>query len=175
MRIRGVLVSFGACLATAALVVTPASASNSWIHDGFYSQSGFGAGYSYAGLIVAANGTKVLGGQSGTGVACTASPSFIALDPNELNGDSVISVRVPHALTISAAGTFSYSGNVTLSAEDTQSTMSFTEPITIKGHFLKVHVIAHKTVAAIIDFYAPAICESATPRTFRDQWDVTDK
>ena len=92
-----------------------------------------------------------------------------------MNADSVISVRVPHALTISAAGTFSFSGDVTLSAEDTQTTMTCTEPVTISGHFLKVHVVAHKTVAAIINFDAPATCESATPRTFHDQWDVTDK
>jgi hypothetical protein len=155
--------------------VLASASANSAIHDGYYSRHGFGAGYSYVGLMVGDDGHVLLGGQRGSGVACTVSAALTAQDPNEFTSITVISIFLPRNLPISANGTFSFSGNVTLTPEDTQTSMSFVEPITLTGHFKLGTVKAFHGVAVTGTFSSPAICEPQTPTTYADEWVVNDK
>jgi hypothetical protein len=152
-----------------------ASAGPSPIHNGYYAPHGFGPGYSYVGLFVADNGRLLVGGLKGSGAACTVAPSLEAQDQNEFTPDTVISIHIPKNLPISANGSFSFSGDVTLTPEETQTSMSFTEPISISGTFTHAKVVANKTIAVRGHFSAPDICESATPTTYADPWAINDK
>lgn len=65
------------------------------------------------------------------GVSCyTGSTPTDGLPAND-----EVTIRAPHALTLSASGSFSFSGPVTLTPEDSQTESSFTTTFTIKGHF----------------------------------------
>jgi hypothetical protein len=159
-------------MAMAGAGVAPAGASptKSTIHDGFYSSQA-GSGRADVELTVVGNGTKVLMGLKEGGVSCTESPSFIALDPNELSSLGFIVVRLP-TLAISPSGAFSFNGDVTLTPVETGATMTFSNlPVTLSGHFIKGKIVNHKTIAVVGTFSAPDICVAGTPRTFSDQWD----
>jgi hypothetical protein len=119
---------------------------------------------------VVGNGTRILGGLKGSGEVCTASPAFIALDPNELTVISTIQIKLATSIPISPNGSFSFSGNVTLSPEQTQTTMTFSQPITLKGRFYRGTVIAKRTTAVTGALSAPSICETATPVHFSTKW-----
>jgi hypothetical protein len=175
MKLRKGKSMFGLCLALACSGGALASAGTSSIHNGYYAPHGFGPGYSFVGLIVAGNGRLLVGGLQGSGAACTVAPSLEAQDPNEFTPDTVISIHIPRNVPIAANGSFSFSGNVTLTPEETQTTMSFTEPLTLSGTFTHAKVVAHKTIAVRGHFSAPDICEAATPTTYADPWAITDK
>lgn len=53
--------------------------------------------------------------------------------------------------------------------------MSFTEPITLTGHFKLGTVAVNKGVAVTGTFSSPAICEPQTPTTYADEWVNTDQ
>jgi hypothetical protein len=176
MRTRRFLFSIAILTAFAGAGVAPAAASptKSWIHDGYYSAlaSTEGAGNSYVVLWVGGNGTRLLGGQKGGFyLTCTVSPALIALDPNELVANlSKPVIALPRSIAISPSGAFSYKGDVTLYPYDTGTTMTFSLPITLSGHFIKGKIVADKTTAVVVRISAPEICEAATPTTFSDQW-----
>lgn len=87
------------------------------------------------GLVVIDGGTKLRGGPvAGSGVACYTG----ANPPEGLPSNTVIVVRVPHDLPISADGSFSFSGPVTLklTPEETgYEEVTFKTTYTIKGRF----------------------------------------
>ena len=145
-----------------------AGASGSTVHDGIYSMNGFDAGYSYATLKVVGNGTKIAADTGrNSAVACTNSPSLASQDPS-LTSISVVVVELP-TMSISRAGTASYSGNATVNARTTPD-QTFSVPITFKVTFVKGNIVAKKTVAAIVTFSSSAACETATPTRFLLKW-----
>jgi hypothetical protein len=92
------------------------------------------------------------------------------LDPNELTVISTIQIKLATSIPISPDGSFSFSGNVTLSPGQTQTTMTFSQPVTLKGRFYRGSVIAKKTTAVTGTLSAPSICETATPGHFSTKW-----
>jgi hypothetical protein len=165
----------GLCITLVCSSGALASAGTSSIHNGYYAPRGFGPGYSYVGLFVADNGRVLVGGLKGSGAACTVAPLLEAQDSAEFTPDTVISIHIPRNLPISANGSFSFSGDVTLTPEETQTSMTFTEPLTLTGTFTRSKVVANKTIAVRGRFLAPDICESATPTTYADPWAINDK
>jgi len=172
MKWRRIFTGLATVLTTGAFFygLSSASAAGAPVHDGLYGKTGFGPGYSAVSLTVSANGTRVVGGIHGVFVHCTASASLIAQDTNELDSSSTLYIYLPSSIPISAGGVFSYSGNVTLSPEATQTTMSFTEPFSLSGHFTKGTVIRNKTVAVIATLNAPDICSPITPSRWSLKW-----
>lgn len=177
MRLRHCIGTLGLAFSLVCVGGVASATGHSAIHNGYYSsyRNALGPGNFFVGLKVGANGHDLIGGMRGSGVSCTVGPSLTAQDPNEFTSITVISIHLPRNLPISASGSFSFSGDVKLTAEDTQTTMSFTEPITLTGHFSLGKVVAHKGIAERGTFSAPAICETQTPATYSDQWDVSDK
>jgi hypothetical protein len=78
-------------------------------------------------LIVANGGRKI----TEAGVSC-----YTGSAPTDgLPADDEVTIRVPHPIAITATGTFSFSGPVTLTPEETQSESTVTTTFTIKGRF----------------------------------------
>jgi hypothetical protein len=90
------------------------------------------------------------------GVACNTGPAptggLPALDE--------VTIKVPKKLPISRSGTFSYSGPVTLSPEDSQTEESFTTTYTIKGRFQRGHI-------AVTGTDSSPICRPGTVTSFK--------
>jgi hypothetical protein len=177
MKLLRVVLSFGVVMTLACGVAASASASPASpakVRDGVYGTdvvppTGGSLEFSVDVLVVD-NGAKALAGMKEGGVACTAGPSFIALDPNELTSITTIQIFLPRAMPITPSGTFSFTGNVTLTPGDTQTSMTFTEPITWTGRFNKGKLVKGKTIAFTGTFSAPDICSPSTPTTYRGIW-----
>lgn len=171
MNVRRVLLSLGVVMTLACGVAVSAAASPAKVRDGVYGTPSLGGSVEFAvDVLVVDNGAKALAGMKQGGIACTAGPSFIALDPNELTTITTIQIFLPRAMPITPSGTFSYTGDVTLTPEDTQTTMTFKEPITWTGRFNKGKLVKGKTIAFSGRFSAPDICSPLTPTTYRGSW-----
>jgi hypothetical protein len=166
-----VLLAMGLCATTLFAGTALASAgTSSAIHDGSYSTNDFGAGSSYLTLIVAGNGRTIVGGSyKKSVVVCTDSTSLGNQDPND-DGNAVVFIALPR-LALSSSGSFSFSGNATGYDTSSNPAATFSLPIKISAHFVKGHIVAKKTTAAIVTFSAPAVCETATPTRFLLKWD----
>ncbi|MHB8491215.1 MAG: hypothetical protein ACYDA6_03230 [Solirubrobacteraceae bacterium] len=106
-------------------------------------------GYSNGGvdLIVAKGGKRI----TLAGLACyTGSTPSGGLPAND-----EVTIRAPHALAISRAGSFSFSGPVTLTPSDTQTERSFTTTFTISGHFQNGKI-------AVVGTDSSPVCEPGT-------------
>jgi hypothetical protein len=173
MRARSALVAVCMMAVLPMMSVTSASAgsSGSVIHDGAYGMNtnGAAAGYSTVALTVVANGRKLLGGRKNSAVDCTVAPSLVNVNQNTLDSITVLTIIIP-TLPISAAGTFSYSGNAQVDAEYNSSIQTFTLPMTISGRIVKGPIVAKRTTAAVVTFSAPAICAAETPTRFLLKW-----
>ena len=130
MRVRLFIstIVIGICGASA----TAALASRPHIRAGLYAPSASETTldhYSNGGVnIIVAKGSKKI---TLAGVSCyTGSAPTGGLPAND-----EVTIRAPHALSISSSGSFSFSGPVTLTPEDSQTESSFTTTFTIKGHF----------------------------------------
>src|ERR1700722_1178870 len=77
------------------------------------------------------------------GVACSSGPAPV----QGIMRETTLTVHIPGTLAISRGGSFSYSGVVTLTAEDTQSGVTATSNVTIKGQFSKGKIVKNKTIA----------------------------
>lgn len=86
-------------------------------------------GYSNGGvdIVVVKGGKKI----TLAGVACYTGTT----PPEGLPANDEVTIRAPRPLAISSTGSFSFSGPVTLTPEETQSETPFTTTFTIKGHF----------------------------------------
>jgi hypothetical protein len=130
MRVRLFIsaIVIGICGASA----TAALASHPHVRAGLYAPSASETTldhYSNGGVnLIVAKGSKKI---TLAGVACyTGSAPTGGLPAND-----EVKIDVPHALPISSSGSFSFSGPVTLTPEDSQTESSFTTTFTIKGHF----------------------------------------
>jgi hypothetical protein len=160
MRVR--LISSAAVLAVTCMVSSQAmAASKLQIRAGLYAPSASETtreGYSNGGvnLEVAKGGKKI----TEAGVSCyTGSAPTGGLPAND-----EVTIRVPHALTISSSGSFSFSGPVTLTPEESQSESSFTTTFTIKGHFQSGKI-------AVVGSDSSPICQPQTITRLRLRYD----
>lgn len=171
MRLRRVFVCALVVSALAWTGVAQASATaSSAIHDGTYSTNELGAGGSYVTLVVADSGRAIVGGSyKKSVVVCTDSTSLGNQDPNN-DGNAVVYIALPR-LAVSSSGSLSFKGNATVYDTSSNPAATFSLPITISAHFVKGHIVAKKTTAAVVTFSAPAVCETATPTRFLLKWD----
>jgi hypothetical protein len=86
--------------------------------------------------------------------------------------DTTLTVHIPGSLTITHSGSFSYSGTVTLTSEDTQSGVSATSAVSIKGQFARGKVVKERTVA-LKGTISASVCAATTPPTFSLVWDTS--
>ena len=94
------------------------------------------------------------------GLACNIGPEPI----ETLSSYDEVTIRLTKHLPISSSGSFSYSGPVTLTPEDTQSEQSYTTTFTIKGRFQKGKIAATGTDSS-------PLCRPGTVTHFRLVYD----
>jgi hypothetical protein len=107
-------------------------------------------------LIVYGKGRKI--SPTTSGLACYTGSK----PPAGVPTDDELSVRFPHTLTINASKRFSFSGPITISAADAQSTQPIHTTLTLKGRFVKGK---HGRFSATGTAFSPA-CQASTPRHF---------
>lgn len=99
------------------------------------------------------------------GIACSSGPAPV----QGIMRETTLTVHIPGTLAISHGGSFSYSGVVTLTAEDTQSGVTATSDVTIKGQFSRGRIVKDKTIA-LKGTISASVCDPATPTTFSLVW-----
>jgi hypothetical protein len=162
---RRLLAATGAAVLLAAASAQAASAPT--VHGGFYGakealveQRGTAA----VNVIVIDRGKRV----EDVGVSCSSGPS-----PTQgIMRETSLTVRVPGTLPISRSGTFSYSGSVTLTPEDTQSEVAATSDVSIKGRFTPGKIVKDKTIA-LKGTISASLCATTTPTSFSLIWDTS--
>ena len=164
------LVTIGILLTTGIVGAAQGVAGAAPLHDGTYGTRGIGPGNFQINLIVVGNGTKLSGGLRGSSFNCGAGPTLVAQDPSQISTGQELYIKLPYALPITPSGAFSFSGNVTLEGADSDSTMNFTFPISVAGHFYKGAVVLGRTVAVTGTFSAQGVCESVAPKHFSAIW-----
>jgi len=99
------------------------------------------------------------------GLACSSGP-----EPGQgIRRETTLTMHVPGTLNITRTGTFSFSGELTLTPEDTQSEVSAKTSFTIKGTFARGTIKLHKTTA-LTGTVSASVCGSATPKRFSLIW-----
>lgn len=107
-------------------------------------------------LKVARNGKTI----TFAGVSCNIGP-----EPKEgLEGYDEITILVPKHIPISSSGAFSWSGQVTLTPEETQSEETLTTTYAIKGHFQNGKI-------AVTGTDSSPLCEPTTVTHFKLVYD----
>jgi hypothetical protein len=94
------------------------------------------------------------------GMACNIGPTPI----EGLPAYDEVTIIAPKHLPISASGSFSFSGPVTLTPEETQSEQSYTTTFTIKGRFQKGKI-------AVTGTNSSPLCRVGTVTHFRLRYD----
>jgi hypothetical protein len=146
-------------LTGAAFGPAPAAAASSAVHNGIYAPKASNkTPYSngVVDLTVYGGGRKISPRTSGLACYTGSTP------PAGVPTDDELSVRFPHALTISASKRFSFSGPITISAEDAQSTQPIQTTFSLKGRFVKGK---HGTFTATGTAFSP-VCQASTPTHF---------
>jgi hypothetical protein len=111
-------------------------------------------------LTVYGKGRKI--SRTTSGLACYTGST----PPAGVPSDDELSVRFPHTLAISASKRFSFSGSITISAVDAQSTQPIHTTFTLKGRFVKGK---HGKFTATGTAFSP-VCQASTPRHFTSPW-----
>jgi hypothetical protein len=148
-----------AALALAALIPALALAASARVHIGLYApKASHKTPYSNGAvdLTVVDGGRKVQAAASGTACYTGATP------PAGVPSDDEVTIHPPKALSISASRRFSFSGAVTLSAQDAQSTAPISTTYVLKGTFVKGK---HGTFTAQGTDSSP-LCQASTPTHF---------
>jgi hypothetical protein len=117
-------------------------------------------GYSNGGvdLIVGKSRKTITSG----GVACYTSST----PSGGLPANDEVTIHIPHPLAISRSGSFSFSGPVTLTPEDSQTEQTFTTTFTIKGRF-------QRGTIAVTGTDSSPICQPSTITHFRLRYDAS--
>jgi hypothetical protein len=137
---------------------------------GFYSEQGTAKGVAFIQFFVSGNGKEILGGHK-SGASCFASAALVA---EGIQSTSGITFQFPHSIAISPSGAFSATETVTMTPEETQSTVGASGTFTISGHFIKGKIVSYRTNAVVGSFNAPSICAPTTPKRLLLQWDIND-
>jgi hypothetical protein len=138
---------------------------------GFYSEDGGAKTIAQIQLFVSGNGKEIIGGHS-SGGSCFASAALVAAG---IQDDGPITFLFPRSIPISRSGAFSATETVTMTPEDTQSTIGGTGTFTISGHFTRGKIVSYRTNAVVGTFSAPDLCAPTTPRRLLLQWDINDQ
>jgi hypothetical protein len=114
-------------------------------------------------VIVIDHGKKL----KDVGVSCSSGP-----EPAQgLRREVGLTVRAPGTVAITRSGTFSYSGQVTLIPEDTQSEVGATSSFSIKGKFTRGKIKMGKTIA-LTGTVSASICAPTSIPQFSLVWDT---
>lgn len=170
MKLLRSLIAVGTVFAVGFVGAAEGVAAAAPLHDGTYGTRGIGPGSFQINLLVAGNGTRLSGGLRGSSFNCGAGPTLVTQDPSQIMTGQELYIKLPRALPISRSGAFSFTGNVTLIGADSGSTMNFTFPISVAGHFYKGTVVLGKTIAVTGTFSAHGVCESNVPKHFTATW-----
>jgi hypothetical protein len=150
--------------ATLGLAGLAEAAGTLTVHNGLYGakETLVDAHRSAAVNVIAFDHGKKL---KGVGVACSSGP-----EPGQgIPRETTLTLHVPGTLTITHNGTFSYSGEITLTPEDTQSEAGAKSTMTIKGTFARGTVKLRKTTA-LTGTVSASVCASTTPARFSLVW-----
>jgi hypothetical protein len=137
---------------------------------GFYSEQGSHPGVASIEFFVSANGKEILGGNK-SGGSCLASAALVAEGVQNTAG---VIFHFPGSIPIAPSGAFSATETVTMTPEETQSTVGGSGTFTISGHFIKGKIVSYRTNAVVGTFSAPDLCASSTPRRVLMNWDIND-
>ena len=151
--------AIGLGLAVAACSPALAAAASGGVHDGIYAPKASNkTPYSNGtvDLTVYGGGRKIRPTTSGLACYTGSTP------PAGVPTDDELSVRFPRTLTINASKRFSFSGPITISAADAQSTQPIRTTFTLKGRFVKGK---HGTFTATGTALSP-VCQASTPTHF---------
>jgi hypothetical protein len=164
---------FGGAVFSLALVASSAGLASAsakpTIRDGYYSSHGYGPENFFVGLDVAGHGRVVTGGHEGVGIQCVVSPTLAAADPTDFPAGSVVTIHLTRNLSVSAGGTFTFSGDVSLIPENSNTVIPSTTTLTLTGHLRPV-VVPKKQTVLTGRFSAPGICAPGTPGSYADEW-----
>lgn len=149
-----VVAILGATLASAAAKPT----GNGRPQDGLYAeQDNPNLSYSNGAvdLQVGGGGSKLV---FPSGVACYTGKT----PPTGVPADDEVSIHLPKPLPIKGDGSFSFSGPVTISAEDAQAESPISTTYTIKGRFTKAKHGSYKAVGTD----SSPVCQPSTEKHF---------
>lgn len=166
MRTKRILMF--AALVAGALVSIPMSAAakpagNGRPPDGLYAgKANPKLSYSNGGvdLQVASGGRKIV---FPSGVSCYTG----ATPPAGVPANDEVSIHIPKPLTIGGGNSFSFTGPVSLSAEEAQAESAITTTYTIKGRFVQGKHGAYKAVGTD----SSPICQPSTEKHFTLEFD----
>jgi len=155
----------GATLATLLIAGAAQAAAPLTVHGGLYAakETLVEAHASAAvNVIVIDHGKKL----KDVGVACSSGP-----EPGQgISRETTLTVHVPGTVAVTRSGTFAYSGQLTLTPEDTQSGVSATTSFAIKGKFARGTIKLDKTTA-LTGTVSASVCAPTTPSRFSLVWD----
>jgi hypothetical protein len=152
-------------LSSLGLVQGAASGSATSIRNGGYVDHG--TPETVVEFVVGDHGTRV----TEDGITCDPNASLIAQGASE-GAEQFVPIPQPLPGRISAGGTITYSSTVTLTPDDTQSTVSVTSSVVLTIHFLHLaKVVPLKTVVATGTVFVPSVCPGVGPTHFQLRWD----
>jgi hypothetical protein len=170
MRLRRASLCLAALIAAAVAGVAQASPhGRPKIPNGLYGALGSatGAGTSASvDLTVEGRGTRIRGGRlmnggGYSGLSCQTGPSSV----QGLAPGTPVSIHLLRPVAIKATGSFSFTGTITLTTEETQSTVGATTQFSLSGRFTRSKITrGHKVV--VTGTVSASICGPATPTKF---------
>jgi hypothetical protein len=118
-------------------------------------------------FVVGGHGTRV----AEDGITCDPNASLIAQGVTQ-GAQQVVPIPNPLPGRISAGGNIAYSASLTLTPDDTQSSVSVTSRVVLNIHFLRLSkIVVRKTLAATGTVWVPSVCPGTAPTHFRLFWD----
>ena len=152
----------GSCVGA---VSTGAGAASYPIRNGGYVDSG--RPNVVVEFVVGDHGTRV----TEDGITCSPNASLIAQGATA-GAEQFVPIPQPLPGRISAGGSITYSASLTLTPDDTQSSVSVTTNVVLTIHFLSLaKAVPNKTVAATGTVWVPSVCPGTSPTHFQLRWD----
>jgi hypothetical protein len=163
---RGVLASVAMVVCSFGVLETPSLGSSIPIRNGGYVE-GPGTPNIVVEFVVGDHGTRV----TEDGITCAPNASLVAQGATT-GAQQLVPIPNPLPGRISAGGAVNYSASLTLTPDDTQSSVSVTTNVVLTIHFLHLSkIVARKTVAATGTVWVPSVCPGTAPTHFRLYWD----
>ena len=142
-----------------------ASASSTSSRDGKYTDA-----QPNAAIHVSFNVTN--NGRTVTYDAISCNPNAALVAQGATAGESqIVPIAQPLPGRTSAGGNIAYSATVTLTPEDTQSSVSVTTLVELHIHFLSLKkAVPDKSIVATGTVFVPSVCSGAIPLHFQMKW-----
>jgi hypothetical protein len=166
MKISPVLAACGVVvMSCVGFAPTSAIAAANAIRDGGYVDSG--RPNIVVEFVVGDHGTRV----TEDGITCSPNASLIAQGASA-GAEQFVPIPQPLPGRISAGGSITYSASLTLTPDDTQSSVSVTTNVVLTIHFRKLaKAVVNKTVLATGTVWVPSVCPGTGPTHFQLRWD----